>query len=95
MTGRFDELWSLAADDGAFSLAKVFATESYDDVDLLLDAWYRERTDRIECSLVLDRAHRLISRLLAEGDFSPKRQRQARDVMRAIRDVSDLMDQQG
>jgi len=89
MKSRLNDLWSSAANDGASCPVGVFATRPNDDaeVDQLLDAWYRERKDRIECSLVLDEAQRLISHLLADGEITPKRRRQASRLIRAIRNV--------
>ena len=89
MTSRFDELWSAAAGDGASSLAGVVLGRSGGEAeaDDLLDAWYRERADRIECSLVLDKALRLLAGLLADGEVSPRRRRQATRLIRVIEDV--------
>jgi hypothetical protein len=85
MTGRFEDLWN-SADDGASSPVRVFATgTSADEVDHLIDAWFRERSDRIECSLLLDQARRLIHGLLAEGEMTPLRRRQATRFLRASR----------
>jgi hypothetical protein len=90
MTDRFEDLWSSAADDGASCLARAYATESSDDIDQLLDAWYRERSVRIEYALVLEQAHRLITRLLADHELTTRRRREARRVLLAIRKVRDL-----
>jgi hypothetical protein len=89
MNSRFDDLWASAADDGASCPLGVSAARNGVDteVDQLLDAWLRERTERIECSLVLDQAYRLVAGLLAEGEINPRRRRQARRLIRAIRDV--------
>jgi hypothetical protein len=85
MTGRFEDLWD-SADDGASCPAHVFATgTSSDEVDHLIDAWFRERSDRIECSLLLDQARRLIVGLMAEGEMTPLRRRQAARFLRASR----------
>ena len=86
---RFDDLWSAAAHDGAscpigFSGNRPGRNAS-SDVDELMDAWFQERTDRIECSLILEQAGKLLSGLLAEGTASPKKRREACRVLRAIR----------
>jgi hypothetical protein len=91
MNYRFDDLWEIAADDGASTPVGVSATmraaDSGLEVDQLIDAWYRERTGRIECSLVLDEACRLLTRLLAEGEIAPSRQKQARRLIGTIRRI--------
>jgi hypothetical protein len=89
MTSRFDDLWISAADDGASCLAGVVMSRppGEDEMDQLLDAWYRERTDRIECSLALEEALRWIACLLDEGEVTPRRRRQADRLIRAVRDL--------
>ncbi len=87
MNCRFDDLWSSAAHDGASCPVGLSATRTdlSAEVDHLMDAWFHERTDRIECSLILDQAGRLLSALLADGPVSPKKRREACRVIRAIR----------
>jgi hypothetical protein len=91
MKSRFEDLWASAADDGASAPTGVYpgrpTGEADIEVDHLFDAWNRERTGRIECSLVLDEAHRFIARCLADGEITPLRRRQAMRLIRAIRRV--------
>lgn len=90
MTNRFEDLWSSAADDGASSLVGVYTSRQPDlgaEVDHLLDAWLRERTVRIEYSLVLEQVQRVIAGLLAESEITPRRRREASRLIRAIRVV--------
>ena len=89
MTTGYEDLWSRAANDGASTLTTLFAThnEGGNDVEHLLAAWYRERSDHIECSFVLEEARRLISVLLADGEITTKRRRQANRLMHHIEDV--------
>lgn len=88
MNGRFEDLWSTAADDGAACLSGIVTGRGGGvEVDELLDAWYRERTDRIECSLVLEQARRLLAGLLADGSVTPRRRRQAGRLIRAIHGI--------
>jgi hypothetical protein len=91
MNSRFDDLWGTAANDGASAPLGAFATyqpaETAADVDQLIEAWYRERSDRIECSLVLDEVGRLLSRMLAEGQVPAKRQKRAARLVRMIREL--------
>jgi hypothetical protein len=85
MNRRFEDLWDRAADDGASCPVGVSTGASGAELDQLLDAWYRERTQRIEGSLVLDQAQQLLARLVAEEGLNPRRRRQAGRVLRAIR----------
>jgi hypothetical protein len=87
MNRRFEDLWSKAADDGASCPVGLSPAPNGAEVDLLMDAWYRERTQRIEGSLLLDQAGQLLDRLMAEGEMTPRRRRQACRVIRAIRDL--------
>lgn len=89
MANRFDDLWDSAADDGASSLTGVVLTRADGGADMegLLDAWYRERADRIECSLVLDKALQLINGFLADDKVSPRLRRQATRLIRTVEDV--------
>jgi hypothetical protein len=88
MDSPFEELWKTAADDGAACLAGVYLPRVDEgEVERLLDAWYRERTDRIECALMLDQARRLLTDLLADEEISPRHRRQAGRLIRAIRSI--------
>jgi hypothetical protein len=84
---RFQDLWAKAADDGASCPIGVNPGPPDVDVDQLLDAWYDERAQRIESTLLLGEARRLIGRLLveAEGSISSRRAREARRLIQAIR----------
>jgi hypothetical protein len=89
MKNRFEELCGSAANDGAFSLAGLATPpaggEADAAVDELLDAWFKERTDRIECSLALDQAFRWISGVLGAEELTPRQRREGRQVLRSIR----------
>jgi hypothetical protein len=89
MNRRFEDLWSRAADDGAFSPVGVSAGAAASDEELgqLMDAWYFERSQRIEGSLLLDQAVRLLNSLMSEGALTPTKRRQAGRMIRAIRDL--------
>ena len=89
MTNRFEDLWSSAADDGASSPVGVYTSQPDlgAEVDHLLDAWLRERTVRIEYSLVLEQVQRVIAGLLTESEINPRRRREASRLIRAIRVV--------
>lgn len=85
MKRRFEDLWAEAADDGASCPVGVTLPLSSVDADQLLDAWYQERARRIEAALVLKEAHRLIAGLMTDHAINPRREREARRVMQAIR----------
>ena len=88
MNSRFDDIWDSAAGDGASCPVGLSANRVGADADAeiehLMDAWLRERTGRIECALALDQALRLIAGLLADGEVSPRRRRQADRLARVI-----------
>ena len=87
MKSRLNDLWASAANDGASSPIGIYekAADTDAEVDMLMDAWLRERSDRIESSLILDQAQRLMIGLLSDGAISPRRRRQAIRLIRAIR----------
>lgn len=87
MTSRFEDLWDSAADDGASCPVGLDTTAGAGgaEIDHLMNAWLSERTERIEGSLVLDQARRLLAGMLAGGELTPRRRRQARRLIRAIR----------
>lgn len=89
MKRRFDDLWSSAPHDGASCPVRVIAArpEDGEEADLMIDAWYRERAVSIECSLLLDQARQMIANLLADDRVTPERQRQARRLLRVMRDA--------
>jgi hypothetical protein len=87
MNRRFEDLWARAADDGASCPLGAWTARSDVEVDQLLDAWYHERAHRIESALVLDQARRLIAGLLAKGVLTARRDREARQLIRAIRAI--------
>ncbi len=81
---RFEKLCRSAADDGASSLSGAAWPSGFDDEAVqLLKAWEQERTERIECSLVLDQMCRLLHELMVDEPISPRRRRQAGRLLRA------------
>jgi hypothetical protein len=80
---RIEEWWQ-SADDGASAPVGPLETRDEAEFDGLLDAWYLERRNCIECEILLEQSRVLIARLMAELDASPNRKRQARRLIRAI-----------
>jgi len=87
MKGRFEDLWESAAGDGALTPVGVARPEC--DVDALMDAWYRERQDCIECRLYLDEAGRLLREILEEDRVPMRIRRRAKHLLLAIRAVGE------
>jgi len=83
MMHRLEELWQ-SADDGASAPVGPLETRTEAEFDDLLDAWYVERRNSIECGILLDESRKLIERLLAESIVSPARRKRARRLIRAI-----------
>jgi len=90
MIGRFEDLWSSAAGDGAMSPIDSHATCLGVEIDELMAAWYRERTAQIEFALLLDQAEGLIDKMLIDGGVSPRRRKEAIRFLRASRKVRSL-----
>ena len=72
MTARFEDLWN-SADDGASARPRIRNRAERRRSRSLDRRLVRERSDRIECSLLLDQARRLIHGFLADGEISPLR----------------------
>lgn len=97
MNRRFEDIWDDAPDDEpagpgldeAEEETESLLGETGDETESLLDAWYRERSQRIETALVLDEARRLLRKLVATRELDDAPARQARKLLRAIRDLKD------
>jgi hypothetical protein len=83
MMNRLEDLWQ-SADDGASTPFGPLEIRDESEFDDLLDAWYVERRNSIECEILLDQSKALIRRLLVESNASPSRRKQARQLIRAI-----------
>lgn len=83
MTNRFEDLWD-SADDGASTPLGPLEIRDRSGTEALLEAWYVERRNSIECELVLGESRRLIARLLAEDELCPRRRKKAARLLRAI-----------
>jgi hypothetical protein len=83
MLSRFDNLWESAAGDGALTPVGVARPEC--EFDALMDAWFRERQDSIECRLYLDEAGRLLREIIGEERVPVRLRRRAKHMLLAIR----------
>jgi hypothetical protein len=86
MINFYDDLFSSTGMDGAS--APVALLKRHDDVELdsLMDAWFKERRESIECGMFLDRAKRLLNDILGDENLTPRTRRKVRNLIRAIRD---------
>jgi hypothetical protein len=83
MMNRLEDLW-MSADDGASAPIGPLEIRAESEFDDLLDAWYVERRNSIECEILLERAKNLIVRLLSESPVCPSKRKQARQLIHAI-----------
>jgi len=83
MIDRLENLWKTAAGDGASIPVGMSRPDC--EFDALLDAWFRERQDSIECRLYLDEAGRLLRELLDTETMPAQLRRRGRTLLRAIR----------
>ena len=93
MMNRLEDLWD-SADDGATMPASPLEIRTEAEFDGLLDAWYLERRNSIECEILLDESRELIRRLIAEDQISPARRKRARRLIRAIDRTLRMVDSQ-
>jgi len=87
MNSRFDELIATAADDGASAPSGLFTSRNRADVDQLMQAWFIERQNNIECSLILDQASRFVSCVLNDGEVTETTRRKGRHLLRVIKEA--------
>ena len=88
MIGHFNELLRVTADEGASATIGLSPSHSADEIDDLLEAWFRERQERIETGLFLDEVQRLLKRIIREGRITPAIQRKATNLLLAIEAIN-------
>jgi hypothetical protein len=86
MKSRFDLSWDSIPRDGASTPIGVSTPPGGPDCDELLEAWSLERNQCIELGFYLDRALRLLNRVVAEGEVSPRSRRRVKDLLLAVRE---------
>lgn len=86
MINFFDDLFSSTGMDGASTPVAVVNRHDEVELDSLMDAWFKERHESIECGLFLERAKRLLNEILGAEDLSPRTRKKVRSLIRAIRD---------
>jgi len=84
MFGHFSDLLMATPTDGASAVAGSPPLRTSEDLDELMEAWYRERQERVEVGLFLDEARDLLRRILAEGEVSSLTRRKARRLLLAL-----------
>jgi hypothetical protein len=70
--------------DGASAAAGFLTIPDQSESELLMEAWGLERGRSIECTLLLRRVGRLLSRALATGQFTDRGAIEARLILRSI-----------
>ena len=94
MMNRLEDLWN-SADDGATTPIGPLETRTEAEFDGLLDAWYLERRNSVECEILLDESRSLLRRLLAEEDLSLSGRKRARRMIRAIDRTLRMVESEG
>lgn len=89
MTSRLEDLWAEAGHDGATTPPGSCCGVLEAEIEELLAAWSDERSGRIEANLLLDRAYRLLVKMLADDRLTPCRRRQVRLLSRTIQALRD------
>ena len=79
-----EELLRISGRDGDFIKVGSPTTPDLTGIDQVLEAWSEERGRSIECVLLLDRVHRLLSRILAAGQLTDQSQREVKRLLRVI-----------
>lgn len=92
MISHFENLLIKTANDGASACVGNAPSRDNSDLDHLLDAWYRERQDRLETGLFLDEARRLLKQIMAEGVVTSANRRKATRLLLAIQAAGQTKD---
>ena len=79
-----EDLLRRSGRDGDFIKVGSPTTPDLTGIDQVLEAWSVERGRNIECVLLLDRVHRLLSRILAAGQLTDQSQREVKRLLRVI-----------
>ena len=79
-----EELLRISGGDWDFIQVGSPTTPDLTGIDQVLEAWSEERGRSIECVLLLDRVHRLLSRILAAGRLTDQNQREVERLVRVI-----------
>jgi len=88
MGNVFDLTWDMFPNDGASAATGVLThCERAEDEEELMYAWLRERQENIELGLFLERACKLLARIMAGREITPSILRRARRLMLAIEDA--------
>jgi len=95
MLSHFNDLLLASPRDGASATIGISRSNDAAEVDDLMDAWYRERQDRIEAGLFLDQARRLLGRIISEGRITSADRKKARRLLLAIKEASDQSHREG
>ncbi len=84
MISHIEDRWDSAAGDGASTPVGLPAVRTGAEIDLLMEAWSSERHESIESKLLLDRARRLLIRLLVSGELTPRNRERVRRLVAEI-----------
>ncbi|WP_435009618.1 hypothetical protein P12x_000876 [Tundrisphaera lichenicola] len=83
MKNRLEELWK-AAEDGASVPLGPWMIQTGSEIELIMDAWFRERHTSIELEILLSQSRAMIARLLSGEIDRTKSRRSARRLLRKI-----------
>lgn len=89
MLSHFNDLLLASPRDGASAAIGISRTGDADEVDKLMDAWYRERQERIEAGLFLDQARLLLARIISQGRITTADRKRARRLLLAIQEAGE------
>lgn len=85
MIGHFNELLRATADEGASAAPGLSPYHTFEEPDELLEAWCRERQERVETELFLEEARRLLEKILDESRVTPASRRKVKCLLLAIK----------
>jgi hypothetical protein len=88
MIGQLENLLKTTPGDGARTPLGAGRPEF--ELDALLDAWFRERHDSVECQLCLDETWQLLLELVDQDRMTPSLRRRAKKLIRTIRSLQDV-----
>jgi hypothetical protein len=94
MLNPFDHALASMGQVDALPSIDVDADQAPIETDHLMTAWYLEYRRSTEYELLLDRARRLLERILSEDEITPANRRRTRAMLAAIRAIKRALQEE-
>lgn len=86
MINFYDDLFFSTGADGACTPVGTVRDHDGVDLDVIMDAWFQERRESIECSMFLERAKKLLGQILVDEELTPRARKKVRNFIRSMKE---------